>query len=169
MRIALVACLVLGVATRASADARITAKMHCQSEYAGDADMDAACERGVDLAARLPTLARAGAACARDAADASAAADARATACRHGVTLHARAAGAARLPEKSTFSYGWRQGRGAVQAHIGGYDVTVGDAQRSMEQCMRDFEGSKTPPSCISGLSVQPRSPRDASPRAEPR
>ncbi len=141
-------------ATSALADQRIDAKVRCKEQYGSATDLDAACERGVDMAARAPVDgAEAMAGCTR-AAD-----EAKAAACRRGVALHAGVAG--RLPSRSpsSFSYSWQQGHGAVQVEIGDYDVLLGDAQKSIADCQRAFEGSAAPPSCLSGLRVQPQPP----------
>lgn len=145
------------VAVPALADTRIEAKLKCQAEYGSASDTDVACERGVDLHARAPeNLAEALAACDRGAADAP---EAGAAACRRGVSLHARASHPDRQRDKSSFAYSWQQGHGAVQLEVGNYDVLLGDAEKSMEDCMRSFEGSATPPSCLSGLRIQQQPP----------
>ena len=148
--------LVLWLSTSpALADEVINAKVECQAEYGSGSDLDIACERGVDLAARAPDEAGAAmAACDRDGTDPK-----RAASCRRGVALHTR-----RLTQKggdrsSSFSYSWEQGRGGVQVDVGDYQLKLGDTERSMEDCMRSFEGSSTPPSCLSGIQVQPQPP----------
>jgi hypothetical protein len=154
-------------AAAAFADTRIGAKVQCQVEYGSGAELANACERGVDLAARTPEkIERALRACGGG-DDASA----RTAACRRGVLLHVHVADRerdgdvardqrARDRATSAFSYGWERGGGA-QVELGDYQVRVGDAERSMEACMRAFEGSATPPSCLSGVQVQRKPPLD--------
>lgn len=150
---ALALVLVVALAPAAVADTRIEAKVQCQDVYGGTSDLDAACERGVDLASRMPNdLARAMADCDRDQGEAQAA-------CRRGISLQSGLAARARGRARS-FSYGWHEGSGAAaQVDVGDYKVRVGDAERAARECMRDFEGSKTPPSCLSGLTVERKAP----------
>jgi hypothetical protein len=151
---------------RAAADTVIGAKLACQSEYGSSSDSDAACERGVDLHARTPDdLGAAMAACDHGG---GAVAEAKATACRRGVVLHARGRQVGGGREKSNFSYSWQQGHGAAQLGIGDYDVVVGDAQKSIEDCMRQFEGSTLQPSCASGLRIQRHPPPGPPGRPQP-
>lgn len=136
----------------ASADRRIDAKVRCKEQYGSANDLDAACERGVDMAARADGSEAIGS-CTRDADDAKAAA------CRRGVALHAGVAGRVSSQPQSSFSHSWQQGHGALQVEIGDYDVVLGDAQKSIADCQRSFEGSTLQPSCASGLRFQPKPP----------
>ncbi|MBI3769289.1 MAG: hypothetical protein HY271_12485 [Deltaproteobacteria bacterium] len=159
MKRAFVTTLLLGcvAAGTAFADSMIGAKVECQTEYGPDSETANACERGVDLATRTPdNIPFAISGCARDDDHAD-----QAAACRRGVALHARPGARVRDGGQSSFAYSWKQGHGAVQVEIGNYDVLLGDAEKSMDDCMRSFEGSKTPPSCLSGLRVQPKPPGD--------
>jgi len=157
--VALAVCLLLPAA--ASADRRIDAKVRCKQEYGSATDIDAACERGVDLASRLQGPDAIGS-CGRDSDDAKAAA------CRRGVAFHAGVAGRAPTQPQSSFSHSWEQGHGAIQLEIGDYDVVLGDAQKSIEDCQRAFEGSKIQPSCASGLRIQARPPAAPPARTAP-
>lgn len=65
----------------------------------------------------------------------------------------------ARSIEKSRFEHSWKQRRGVVRFGAGDYEVLGGDAEKSMDDCMRAFEGSSTPPSCLSGITVQRKPP----------
>ncbi len=144
------------VALAARADTRIDAKVHCKQQYGSATDLDAACERGVDISVGTPGD-DALAACARDDTETD---DPKAVACRRGVAFHSGVAMPQReRGEKSSFSSSWRQGHGAVQVEIGGYDVLIGDAQKSIADCQSSFDGSKTPPSCLSGFRIQPQPP----------
>jgi len=139
----------------AVADTVIGAKLQCQDEYGSGSESADACEHGVDLAARTPdNLAFARSGCARDDTHAD-----KAVACRRGVTLHTQLATHARGDRSSSFTYSWKQGQGAAHVGIGDYDVTVGDAEKSMGECLRTFEGSKEPPSCLSGLRLEHKPP----------
>jgi hypothetical protein len=160
LALAWVALLVLGAlaAATAVADTVIGAKVQCQAEYGFGSDTANACERGVDLAAGTPNnLAFAVSGCIRDDANAD-----KAVACRRGVALHARLATHERDGGSSSFTYSWKQGHGVAQVEIGDYDLLVGDAEKSMGDCLRSFEGSKEPPSCLSGLRLQHTPPADA-------
>ncbi len=155
--------LLLGCATvPALADSTLDSKLRCQMEYGSGSDMDVACERGVDLAARASDAREALRGC-RDTDDPT-----RALACQRGIDLHDhaqdKASGDTKGEAKSNFSYSWKQGgSGSVGVTVGDYQATVGDAEKSMGECMRAYEGSSTPPSCLSGLKVQ-RKPSDAPP-----
>jgi hypothetical protein len=142
-------------------DMSIDAKVRCQQEYGSASDLDAACERGVDLAARTPADGVGSiAACTRNGGDADdQQAAAKAAACRRGVAFHAGVSGKVPDREKSSFAHSWEQGHGALQVEIGDYDVVLGDAQKSIADCQRSFEGNTTPPSCLSGLRIQPKPP----------
>jgi hypothetical protein len=154
---AAVLVIVALAATVMAAETVIGAKLRCQTEYGSDSETADACEHGVDLAARTPSnLAFARSGCARDDAHAD-----KAVACRRGITLHTELVTHARSGGSSSFSYSWKEGHGAAHVGIGDYDLTVGDAEKSMNDCRRSFEGSKEPPSCLSGLRLQPKSPAD--------
>jgi hypothetical protein len=162
-KVIVLACMLLPVS--ALADMRISAKVRCQEEYGSASDLDGACERGVDLAER-PAADPAGpiAGCMPDGGDAGdEKAVARAAACRRGIALHAGVSTPVSSREKSSFAHSWEQGHGALQVEIGNYDVLLGDAQKSIADCHASFEGSSTPPSCLSGLRIQPKPP-DAPP-----
>lgn len=145
--------LVLALAPAAVADTRIEAKVQCQDAYGGASDLDAACERGVDVASRMPNdLARAMADCDRDQGEARAA-------CRRGVSLQSSVAARGRGRSRN-FSYEWHQGSGpAAEVDVGDYKARVGDAEPAARECVRDFEGSKNPPSCLSGLTIERKAP----------
>jgi hypothetical protein len=156
--LAAAALVVVALAAKSVAgDTVIGAKVQCQTEYGSASETADACEHGVDLAARTPdNLAFAVSGCARDDAHAD-----KAVACRRGVTLQSQLATHARGGGSSSFTYSWKQGHGAAQVEIGDYDLTVGDAEKSMGDCLRTFEGSKEPPSCLSGLRLQHKPPVD--------
>jgi hypothetical protein len=145
----------------ALADSRINAKVRCQEEYGSATELDISCERGVDLADRVPGDG-ALSACIHDGGDAT---DdktvAKAAACRRGVGLHAGVSDKASSSshDKSSFAHSWEQGHGALQFEVGNYDVLLGDAQKSIADCQASFAGSSTPPSCLSGLRIQPKPP----------
>jgi len=173
---AVAACALL--APPARADTRILAKMRCKAQYGSTSDLDAACERGVDLAAPGDE-AQALASCTRSGPDSEsgrpwsdeekAAADEKAAACRRGVAFHTGAT--AKIPDrqtKSSFSHSWEQGHGALQFELGNYDVVLGDAQKSIADCQQSFAGSSVPPSCISGLRIQPKPPTGPPARTAP-
>jgi hypothetical protein len=69
--------------------------------------------------------------------------------------LHARLAVRRGEGAASSFSHTLNPPRGAAQVDIGDYRLHVGDAEKSIEDCLRAYEGSSTPPSCLSGLTVQ--------------
>jgi hypothetical protein len=151
------------VATPAGAADRIDAKIQCQIEYA-DAEHGAACQRGVEIATRAPDdAARAMNECSRGFSEAT-----KAAACQRGVAVKARVGGdgsAGGTARTSNFSYQWQDGSGpAAQVEIGDYRVRAGDAEQQIENCMRAFENSRVPPSCLSGFSAQHKPP-DAAPR----
>ena len=142
----------------ALADTVIGAKVQCQGEYGSASQTADACERGVDLAARTPgNLPLALGGCTRDAANAD-----KAMACRRGVALYAQLGTRGGEAGSSSFAYSWKQGHGAAQVEIGEVDLLIGDAEKSMGDCMRSFEGAKTPPSCLSGLRLQTKPPATA-------
>jgi hypothetical protein len=59
--------------------------------------------------------------------------------------------------ESATFSGPLETQPGGAQVEIGDYRATVGGAEKSMDECLRASEGSSTPPSCLSGLTVEPK------------
>ncbi len=153
------AALLLGcfAATPALAANVIDAKLRCQMEYGSGSDTDVACERGVDLGSRAgDDVEDAINECSRDTRDAT-----HAAACQHGVTLRARAADGRATGNENTssFSYSWKEGRPAAQVEIGDFEARIGDAEKSTEACLRAFEGSSTPPSCMAGITVQRKPP----------
>jgi hypothetical protein len=90
-------------------------------------------------------------------------------ACQRGVALHARFIGeTVHEDQKSTFSYSWKPKQGTAEVDVGDYQLRVGDAEKQAEDCMRQFEGSSTPPSCLSGLSAQHKPPPPGAPRTQP-
>jgi hypothetical protein len=153
------ALVVVALAAEAvAADTVIGAKVQCQAEYGPGSETANACEHGVDLAARTPdNLAFAVSGCVRDDANSE-----KAVACRRGVAVHARLSTHGRDSRSSSFTSSWNQGHGAAQVEIGDYDLLVGDAEKSMGDCLRSFEGSKEPPSCLSGLRLQHKPPAAA-------
>jgi hypothetical protein len=142
----------LGVAP-AFADGVVDAKMQCQTEYGSDSEMGVACKEGVDLArdAKPGTDLMAGCTAGRNNG-------AQISACQQGVTLFARFARQVRSHDKSSFSYSWSQPKTGLQVDVGDYQASVGN-QKVVEDCMRAFEGADAPPSCMSGIAVQPKAP----------
>lgn len=150
---------VAAVASPAGADGTIDAKIQCQVEYGSTSEMGAACKEGVDIAARA-------AATSEDAMSqctASRENGARVSACHQGVALYARFAGQMRSTDKSSFSYTWRQPKTGLQVDVGDYQASVGN-QKVVDDCMRAFEGADAPPSCMSGITVQPKAPEPIGP-----
>jgi hypothetical protein len=145
------------VATPARADSIADAGIQCQVEYGSPSELGVACLRGVKLAARAADdVDVAMAACVKGFENASMLA-----ACRRGVALHTRLANATRGGnEKASFSYSWQVKRGAAQLDVGDYRLFLGDAEKAIDECMRTYEGSSTPPSCLSGLSAQQKPPK---------
>jgi hypothetical protein len=146
--------LVLGMAGMAFADGNIDAKLQCQIAYGSKSEMGAACKEGVDLAARAAPKGE-------DAASqctASRENGARVSACQQGVALYARFARQVRSTDKSSFSYSWQEPKTGFQVDVGDYQASVGN-QKVVEDCMRAFDGSDTPPRCMSGITVQPQAP----------
>jgi hypothetical protein len=153
-RLLLLALIVAASATPAFAEGTIDAKLQCQVEYGSRSEMSAACKEGVDLAAKAATKSE-------DAASACTASrenGARVAACEQGVAYYARFARQVRSTDKSSFSYTWRQPKTGFQLDIGDYQASVGN-QKTVEDCMRAFDGSEAPPSCMSGITVQPKAP----------
>jgi hypothetical protein len=147
--------LVAGVGiVPARAEGTIDAKLQCQVEYGSHSEMDTACKEGVDLAQQAAVKSED----AMSACTASRDNGARISACQQGVAFYARFAGQVRSTDKSSFSYTWQQPKTGFQVDVGDYQASVGN-QKAMEDCMRAFDGSGTPPSCMSGITVQPEAP----------
>ena len=166
MKLAVTAVLLLGplMTAPAFADAVTDAKVQCQVEYDARSDAGMACLRGVELATRAGDTDRAMHACRGESED-----RAKVQACQRGVALHARVTGTTvREDQKSTFSYSWKPKRGTAQLDVGDYQLRVGDAEKQADECMRQFEGSSTPPSCLSGFSAQHKPPPPGVPRYDP-
>lgn len=146
--------LALVLAGAARADGRIDAKLQCQVEYGSQSEMGAACKEGVDLASRADATAED----AMNRCSASRENAARVTACQQGVTLYGRFAGQVRSTDRSGFSYTWTQPKTGFQVDMGDYQASVGN-QKAIDDCMRAFEGTDAPPSCMGGITVQPKAP----------
>jgi len=146
--------LVAGVYSPAFADGTVDAKLQCQVEYGSQSEMGAACKEGVDLAERASAKSED----AMSACTASRENGARVTACQQGVALHARFARQVHSADESSFSYTWQQPKTGFQVDVGDYQASVGN-QKAVEDCMRAFEGSDAPPSCMSGITVQQQAP----------
>ena len=159
-RASVVSALVLacGVAAPVFADGITNAKIQCQVEYGSGSKLGTACQRGVELAA---THAADGGDDATRACTQSAIDPGSAAACRRGVVVHTRQLARTRVTEESGFSATWKKGRAPLQVEVGDYQVLIGDAEKSIEDCMRAFEGNATPPSCLSGITGQ-RKPEPA-------
>jgi len=139
-------------------DIAVAAKAQCRVEYGGRVEMGIACEHGVDLAEQAAEQVQdALSDCRRDTGNARTS-----DACQRGVVLHARRAGRLRGKDASSFSHSWSKGRGGAEIDVGNYQLHVGDAEKSIEECTHAFEGSSTPPSCLSGLTIQHEPPRAA-------
>lgn len=137
----------------ARADGQIDAKLQCQVEYGSQTEMGAACKEGVDFAAKATANTDPMNQCSASRENA-----ARVTACQQGVTLYDRLSGHVRSGDKSSFSYTWRQPKTGLQVDVGDYQASVGN-QKAVEDCMRAFEGTDAPPSCMGGITVQPQAP----------
>jgi hypothetical protein len=136
------------------ADGTIDAKLQCQVEYGSQSEMGAACKEGVDLAKKTAgTQEDAASAC-----TASRENGARVSACQQGVAFYGRFAGQVRSTDKSSFSYTWQQPKTGLQVDVGDYQASVGN-QKAVDDCMRAFDGSDHPPSCMGGITVQPQAP----------
>lgn len=146
--------LVAGVDSPAFADGTVDAKLQCQVEYGSRSEMGAACKEGVDLAERAAAKSED----VMSACTASRENGARVSACQQGVALHARFARQVRGADKSSFSYTWQQPKTGFEVDVGDYQASVGN-QKAVEDCMRAFEGSDAPPSCMSGITVQQQAP----------
>jgi hypothetical protein len=146
--------LVVGMYGLAFAEGNVDAKLQCQVEYGSRSELGTACKEGVDLAERASAKAE-------DAASSCTAGrenGALVSACQQGVALHARFARQVRSTDKSGFSYSWQEPKTGFQVDVGDYQASVGN-QKAVEDCMRAFEGSDAPPSCMSGITVQPQAP----------
>ena len=143
-----------GIGT-ASADGSIDAKLQCQVEYGSQSEMGAACKEGVSFAAQAAAK---GEDAANDCVVSRKENAALVTACQQGVTLYSRFAGSVRSTDQSGFSYSWQQPKTGFQVDIGNYQASTGN-QKAIDDCMRAFEGADAPPSCMSGITVQPQAP----------
>ena len=154
MKRVLITMGLIAVARVACADGTIDAKLQCQVEYGSQSEMGAACKEGVDLAKKA-------AATSEDAASACTASrenGARVTACQQGVALYGRFAGNVRSTDKSSFSYSWQEPKTGLSVNVGDYQGSVGN-QKVVDDCMKAFEGSDAPPSCMGGITVQQKAP----------
>lgn len=140
----------------AIADPVVDAKMQCQVEYGPTSDMGTACKEGVDIARRAEPGTDAMGACIANRNN-----GAQISACQQGVMLHGRYVGQVRNSDKSSFSYTWKQPTTGLTVDVGPAQASVGN-QKAMEDCMRQFDGSGTPPSCMAGITVQPQPPAAA-------
>ena len=147
--------LVVGLSGPAWADGSIDAKLQCQVEYGSESEMGMACKEGVDLAQRASAKSED----AMSACTAKRTNGAQITACQRGVELHARFARHVRSTDKSSFSYTWEQPQTGFQVDVGDYQASVGN-QKVVDDCMRAFDGSGAPPSCMAGITVQPKAPK---------
>jgi hypothetical protein len=151
---AAVVMLLIGLgAGTARADGIIDAKIQCQVAYGSESEMGTACKEGVDLARRARGAEEALGKCTVGRQN-----GARISACQKGVELYARLVGRVRSADKSSFSYSWTQPKTGFQVDVGNYQASVGN-QKAVDDCMRQFEGSDHPPSCMSGITVQPKAP----------
>jgi hypothetical protein len=141
--------VVLAVTGIAAADGRVDAKLQCQVQYGSESEMGEACKEGVNLAVQDA---------ANDCVVSRKENAALVTACQQGVTLYSRFSGTVRSTDKSGFSYSWQQPKTGFQVDIGDYQASTGN-QKAIDDCMRAFEGSDAPPSCMSGITVQPQAP----------
>jgi hypothetical protein len=142
------------LAVCAHAESNVDAKLQCQVAYGSRSEMGVACKEGVDIGARAAEKNE-------DAASqctASRENGARVTACQQGVAFYERFAGRVRSTDKSSFSYSWRQPKTGLQVDVGDYQASVGN-QKAVDDCMRAFDGAEAPPSCMSGITVQPKAP----------
>ena len=153
-RLVVIVGIVLASAGSAFAEASIDAKLQCQVQYGSQSEMTAACQEGVNLAARAAAKSED----AMNQCSASRENAARVTACQQGVTLYARFTGRVRSTDKSSFSYSWQQPKTGFEVNIGDYQASVGN-QKAVDDCMRAFEGTDAPPSCMSGITVQRHAP----------
>src|SRR5262245_38704046 len=153
-RIVGIAVWIVASAGIAFADSNVDAKLQCQVEYGSQSEMGAACKEGVDIAERAAAKSED----AMSQCTASRENGARVSACQQGVAFHARFAGKVRSDDKSSFSYSWRQPKTGFQVDVGDYQASVGN-QKAIEDCMRAFDGTGAPPSCMGGITVQPKAP----------
>lgn len=147
--------LLVGTVTPAAADPLVDAKLQCQIEFVLPSDPGTACLRGVEIAAAVPERTQE----ALEQCGTRFGPSGTAGACQRGVLLFQRVSGKLRSDDKSTFSYSWQEKRGALQLEAGNYRFLLGDAEKSIDDCMRAFEGSSTPPSCLSGFTTQQKPP----------
>jgi hypothetical protein len=143
-------------APSAWADGIIDAKVQCQVEYGTKSEMGQACKEGIELARRSTGVDDALGRCTADRQN-----GARISACQKGVELYARLVGRARGSRDSSFSYSWTQPQTGFQVDVGDYQASVGN-QKVVDDCMRQFDGSDHPPSCMSGITVQHKAPPPA-------
>ena len=137
------------------ADGIMEAVIQCQVEYGSQSDLGTACQRGAKLAAATSgKVQEAVVGCTKDFEDPE-----NVDACQRGIALQGRLARQVRRDERSTFSYTWKRSRAPVQVDAGDYQVLLGDAEKSIDDCLRAYEGSSTPPSCLSGITVQHKPP----------
>jgi hypothetical protein len=159
MRALAVLGLVVGMAGAAAAETSVEAKLQCQVEFGSQSEMGAACMAGVDLASKAaPKGEDAASQCTTNRDN-----GALISACQKGTELYGRFAGHVRSTDKSSFSYSWTQPKTGFQVDIGDYQASVGN-QKAVDDCMRAFDGSSTPPSCMSGITVQPKAPAQVAP-----
>lgn len=148
----LVLALLVGPSA-AFADAIVDSKLNCQMEYGSGTGPGNACQRGVELATRTPDeLQKAMSECAK-----SFESTALGGACQRGVGLYTRVSGRVREQDKAGFSYSWSEKDAPITINIGPAQLLLGDAERQMNRCLEYFEGSKHPPSCLSGFTAQQR------------
>jgi hypothetical protein len=150
---------IVGSLGSAFAEGNVDAKLQCQVEYGSQSEMGAACKEGVDIASRAaPKGEDAASQCTANREN-----GARISACQQGVEFYARFARQIRSSDKSSFSYTWQQPKTGLQVDLGEYQASVGN-QKVVEDCMRAFDGSGAPPSCMSGITVQPQAPAPVAP-----
>jgi hypothetical protein len=161
-----VVVLALGIAAPAFADPVVDAKLQCQIEFDGGSDQGNACQRGVELASRSPDeLQEAMTGCSKAFAEDTV----QAGACQRGVGLHTRVAGRVREDDKAGFSYSWKEERAPLTVDVGPYQVLVGDAEKQIDDCKRNYSGlsDARQPSCLSGFTAQQK-PEPGSPSHRP-
>jgi len=154
--------VVLGLlagAPSAFADAVVDARLQCQMEYGAGTPHGNACQRGVALATQTPDkLQKAMTECTKGFEHA-----ALGGACQRGVGLYTRVSGNVREQDKAGFSYTWGEKDAPLTINMGPAQLLIGDAERQMNRCLEHFEGSRHPPSCLSGFTAQQR-PSDPTP-----
>jgi hypothetical protein len=154
MKRVLITMGLVAAARVACADGTIDAKLQCQVQYGDQSEMGAACQAGVDLAKKAAGKsedAASGCTASRDNA-------ARITACQQGVAYYERFGGRVRSTDKSSFSYSWQEPKTGLSVNVGDYQGSIGN-QKVVEDCMRAFDGSDAPPSCMGGITVQQKAP----------